>query len=226
MHVIHNATPRSQDTLEAASAPMSVVFADAEAIEAVRQRGEGPIVLSPPFHVSEADAYLVLPDDIGIEIVDIMRDGDIELLHEAMRDGLIVQGTIEQKARGVVELFAEAAVTPADLLTPEGAYGAKVSIGAGTDPLETINQLEHLQCTVVSDLLDDDGLDRVLRSNEYVGIGWRAACDKEQLLGGVDPTFVWARKRGPGVVGIEAALFMEYEELVMLIRPVELVAAS
>ena len=79
-----------------AGTPLSIVFADGEAIAAVRERGEGTVALSPPFHVSDEDTYLLLPDDIGLELVDMFRDGDVDLLAEAMRDGLVAIGAIEK----------------------------------------------------------------------------------------------------------------------------------
>ena len=72
--------------------PLSIVFADGDAIHAAARGASRSIRLAPPFHVSDEDAYLVLPEDIGAEIVDILRDGDAELLAEAMRDGLLVAG--------------------------------------------------------------------------------------------------------------------------------------
>jgi hypothetical protein len=37
-----------------------------------------------------------------------------------------------------------------------------------------------------------------------------------------EPTYVWSRQRDDGRVGIELALFSEYEELVALVRPAAL----
>ena len=54
-----------------AGVPLTVVFAEGEAIDAAHTSGGGSIRLEPPYHVADDDAYLVLPDDIGMEIVDI-----------------------------------------------------------------------------------------------------------------------------------------------------------
>src|SRR5690606_21291334 len=76
--------------LEVVGLPLNVLFADGEDMERLRAQGQGVLVLEPPFHLSHEDAYLVLPSDIGLEIVDIMRDADLDLLHETMRDSLVV----------------------------------------------------------------------------------------------------------------------------------------
>lgn len=205
--------------------PLTVVFAEGDAIERVRSGGEGVLPLEPPYHVSDDDAYLVLPDDIGVEIVDILRDGDRELLADAMREGLLVLGTVLRKGRGVVELHAEIAVTPADALASGMEYGASVKVGGGEDPVRAANELGHVQCTMVSALLDDEGLERMLRREEHVGTSWRVPAHARDRLAGVEPTYAWSRRLGPGRVGIELALFSEEEELVAVVRPVELVAA-
>lgn len=198
--------------------PLSVVFAEGDFIAAVRRDGHGILPLSPPFHVSDQDAYLVLPDDIGMEFVDIMQDGDLDLLHEAMRDGLLVLGVIERNGAGQLTLEAAHAISPADALAKGSRYGHEIAIADG-EPLATIAELEDLRCTVVSELLDDEGLDQVLRSEEYVGIAWRVPAAMREKLAGVDPTCVWSRRKENGIVGLECVLFQEYEELVVLLRP-------
>jgi hypothetical protein len=55
-------------------------------------------------------------------------------------------------------------------------------------------------------------------------VSWRAPKDRKDLTG-VDPTYAWS-KRLDGGIGIEAVLFSEYEEMVMLLRPAMLVAAE
>lgn len=210
---------------ELVGTPLSVVFAEGDAIEALRGSGEGVLRLEPPYHVSDEDAYLVLPDDIGVEIVDILRDGDLELLHEALRDGLLVLGAVVRRERGVVELHAEVALTPADVLAGGLPYAGTVEVGAGEDPVRMANELDCCQCTMVSAFLDDAGLERMLRKPEFLGASWRVPAAAADRLVGVEPTYAWSRHRGPGRVGVELALFVEEEELVILLRPVELVAA-
>ncbi|MFW5875660.1 MAG: hypothetical protein ACOCXM_02870 [Myxococcota bacterium] len=202
--------------------PLSVVFTEGDQMEAVRA-GETRIPLSPPFHVADESTYLLLPDDIGMEFVDIMRDGDLELMHEAMRDGLLVVGSMEQVGGGQMELHVEAFTRPTDALSDDLPYAASVLVGAGQDPLARLEDLEHLQCTMVSGLLDDEGLDRVLRRKEYLGVSWRAPADQPA---DADPTCIWSRHVGRGRAGVELALFQEYEELVVLLRPVVLTAAA
>ena len=77
-----------QELQDYVGVPLSIVFADGDAIHAAARGASRSIRLTPPFHVSDEDAYLVLPEDIGGEIVDILRDGDAELLAEAMRDAM------------------------------------------------------------------------------------------------------------------------------------------
>jgi hypothetical protein len=202
--------------------PLSVVFADLEAIDAVRAEGEGSIPLSPPFHVSDEDAYLVLPDDIGLEIVDMFRDGDLDLLEEAMRDGLVVVGTIEKEGRALV-LDVEQCARPADLLR-ELPYAETVGYGRGADPLPALNALDHVQCTVASRFVDEAGLDAILGKREHAGASWRVP-KKDKHLAHVDPTYAWSKHLPDGRVGIECALFGEYEELVAVLRPAALAPA-
>lgn len=198
--------------------PLSVVFAEGEAIASIRETGSGSLALSPPFHVSDDDAYLVLPDDIGMEILDILKEGDLELVHEAMRDGLLVLGDIARKGAGQLTLEAEVAISPADALAKGLPYAHELALDDG-EPLAAIESLDDLKCTVVSALLDEEGLDSVLRAEEFAGISWRVPEALAEKLAGVDPTCVWSRRQRNGIVGIECALFQEYEELVFLIRP-------
>jgi len=203
-----------------AGVPLSVVFADGELIEEVRLRGTGSLPLEPPYHVSDDDAYLVMPTDIGVELIDIMRDGDHDLMQESMRDGLLVFGGIVRDENGDIELYAEHATTPAKVLKEGLDYAATVALVSGVDPLPEVNALPHVQCTIMSALLDDEGLDKVLRGREFLGTSWRAPASAADA--GVDPTYVWAR-RGEDGVGVEMALYTEYEELVALIRPLKFV---
>jgi hypothetical protein len=202
--------------------PLSVVFAEGEHIGAARQGELSEVPLAPPFHMAEGNGYLLVPDDIGIELVDIMRDGDLELMHEAMRDALLVQGSVERLGRGQMVLQATGVAAPWDALRADLPYAAVVTVGAGGDPLVQLAALEHLQCTMVSDLLDDEGLERVLRRPEYLGVSWRVPADQPAEA---DPTCVWSRHVAAGRAGVQLALFQEYEELVALLRPVLLQAA-
>ena len=220
MHLVSTEPPVEEPAFS--GVPLTVVFAEGEAIELVRSRGTGSLALEPPFHVSDDDAYLVLPSDIGMEVIDILADGDLDLLHETMRDGLLVEGFLEKEA-GAMALVAEAVDTPRTLLKGAFPYAASVGVGAA-DVLREINSLPHVQCTVLSSLMDDEGLDRALRRSEYVGPSWKVPENTAMKQGGVDPTYVWSKHQAGGRVGVELALFQEYEELVALIRPLELVA--
>lgn len=215
MHVARTTEPTLAEMIQ--GVPLSIVFAEGEAIEALRARGEGSLALQPPFHVSDEDAYLVLPEDIGLELVDMFRDGDVDLLEEAMRDGLIAIGSIEKEGRGKIVLSVEQCARPAELMR-ELPFAETIGVGRGVDPLPVLNQLEHVQCTVAGGFVDDRGLEAMLRKREYAGISWRVpAADKH--LAHVDPTYVWSKRQPDGRVGIECALFTEYEELVAVLKP-------
>lgn len=218
MHAVASSEPTLGEL--ASGVPLSIVFAETDAIEAIRARAGGSIPLLPPFHVSDEDVYLVLPDDIGRELVDMFRDGDVDLLEEAMRDGMIAIGTIEKTGRGTLALVVEEHARPADLLR-ELPYVESVGIGRGVDPLPLLNELEHLQCTVASAFVDEEGLEAMLRAREHAGVSWRAPAvsGKRGEKQHVDPTYVWSKRLPDGRIGVECALFTEYEELALVLRP-------
>lgn len=202
---------------ELAGLPLGVVFADGEAIAEVRTKGEGTLLLAPPYHVSDDDAYLVLPEDIGLELVEMFRDGDVDLLAEAMRDGLCAIGVVERAGKGKVELFVERCASPESLL-PKMPFADEVVFGPGADPVPLLNALDHARLTVASAFVDPAGAKSMLTQREWAGISWRVPKDRKDLAG-VDPTYAWSRRLGGGRVAIEAALFVEYEELVVVLRP-------
>lgn len=197
--------------------PMSVVFADGEAIEAVREGRASALELVPPFHVSDDDVYLVLPDDVGLELVDMFRDGDLDLLEESMRDGLVVLGSVEHETRGKVMLEVERAQRASDVLAAL-PYTETIGYGRGVDPTPFLNDMPHVRVTMASGLVDDDGLEAILAASERAGVSWSVP-EKQKKIGHVDPTFAWSRRGVGGAVGIEMALFQEYEELVAVLRP-------
>ncbi len=205
-------------------APLTVVFAEGEALAAAREGASARIPLDPPFHVSDEDVYLVLPADIGLELVDIFADGDDELLGEALDEGLVVLGSIEREGRGKVVLDVEVAITPRALLDEGLPYASQIEVGGGEDPIEALNTLEHAQITIASLFVDDEGLEAMLRREQHIGASWRVPKDAKHLEG-VDPTYAWSRRLPDGRVAIEAALFLEYEELVMVLRPAVLAPA-
>lgn len=203
--------------LPARGTPLTVVFAEMHAIEAVRADETNALPLEPPFHLSDEDAYLVLPDDIGVEIVDILRDGDDELLGEAMRDGLVAWGAVTRRGDGVRELVVERWQRPIEILDGAPDYAAEVPTGPGHEPLLDLSILPHLQCTVVSELFDEAGLRRALATDRFVGVSW----DPERNgKAGAEASHAWTRRLPNGDVGVELALFQEYEEMVALLRPV------
>ena len=85
-----------------------------------------------------------------------------------------------------------------------------------------------MRITVASEMIDEAGLEKMMRAcsgkGEHAGVSWRAPKDRKDLTG-VDPTYAWSKRLDNGI-GIEAVLFSEYEEMVMLLRPAMLVAAE
>lgn len=219
-HLSLTKSPELADEL--AGLPLSIVFAEGDAIARVRERGEGAILLAPPFHVSDDDTYLVLPEDIGLEIVDMFKDGDLDLLAEAMRDGLCAIGVVERAGKGKVELHVERCAAPAELLA-RMPFAEKIGFGRGVDPVPLLNALDHAQLTVASTFVDARGVSSMLTQEEWAGASWRVPKDRKELAG-VDPTYAWTKRQKDGHVGIEAALFVEYEELVLVLRPALLLA--
>ncbi len=221
------AVTQSDLKMELSGLPLSVVFADGEAIKEVMARGEGEIVLVPPYHVSDDDAYLVLPDDIGLELADMFKDGDLDLLAEAMRDGLLAVGVIERTKndgakKTTVTLHVEEGACAAELLTTM-PFAERIGFGRGVDPVPLLNALPHANITVASAFVDERGVEQMLKKPEWAGVAWRVPKDRKDLTG-VDPTYCWTRRDREGHVGIEMALFVEYEELVAVMRPARLVS--
>jgi hypothetical protein len=203
-------------------APLTLAFATGEDIAEVK-KGADVLPLIAPFHVSDDDTYLVLPEDIGMEIIDILRDGDSDLLAEAMRDGLLVFGSLERAGKGRMVLAIEHSIVPSEAMRGGLAYGSSVALkGVNEDALASINTLEPVQITVCSSLVDEEGLEQMLGAPEFVGTSWRAPARLRKHGAAVDPTFVWSKRLPDGRVGVELALFTEYEEVVALLRPVVL----
>jgi hypothetical protein len=236
MHLVPAPIPRSTqaERLDAlVGLPLTVVFAEDASIAAVRDQRAVRLDLVPPYHASGEDAYLVLPDDIGNEITDILADGDRELLGEALRDGLIVLGSLERDAderragTRAVYLGVEGAIVPEEALRDGLPYADVVPLVDAETTLEALNALDHVQLTVCASFLDAEGLGRVLGEAEHVGALWTPDHGGQGAAGvgdaSVQPCLGWSRHLGDGRVGIELALFGEYEELVAVLRPAMLV---
>jgi hypothetical protein len=210
---------------EVSGLPLSIVLAEGETLAAIRERIEAgeeidSIPLVPPFHVSDDDAYLVLPEDIGVELREMFAEGDVDLLGDAMREGLFVIGTLEKEGRGKMRLAVDEAEIVERLLA-KMPYADTVEIGRGADPLATLNALPQCKNTVASSFVDMAGFQKIVRATEHAGPSWRAPTDRKDMAG-VDPTFAWSRRLPDGRIGVEAALFCEYEEHVIVLRPVAL----
>lgn len=206
--------------------PLTIVLVDGEELAEARERlarGEAveSLALIPPFHVSDDDAYLVLPEDIGVELREMFADGDVDLLADAMREGLLVIGTVERGERRGAHREMRLVVDDAEIverLLARMPYTDTVDVAPGSDPLGAINALEQFKNTVASAFLDRKGLEKILTKPEQAGVSWRPPADDKQLAG-VDPTYAWTRRLDGGRIGVEAALFCEYEELVMVLHP-------
>lgn len=225
---MHDVTARSFAS-EVSGLPLSIVLADAEVLAQIRARvvagsEVGAIPLVPPFHVSDDDAYLVLPEDIGVELREMFADGDVDLLAEAMRDGLFALGTLEKEGRGKMRLAVDE-VEIAERLLAKMPYADTVELGRGADPIAALNALPQCRNTVASAFVDMTGLQKMVRAAEQAGPSWRAPSYRKDMAG-VDPTFAWTRRLQDGRIGVEAALFCEYEEMVLVLRPVALRIAS
>jgi hypothetical protein len=205
--------------------PLSVIFADNEELRRVRNLGEAEIKLTPPFHLSHYDGYFVLPDDIGMEIIDIFADADDELLAESLRDGLVALGTVEPRTKGSMVLEATHIQSGQALLKSNHQAASTIYYGNGTQTLEQIRALKHLQCTLISSLFDDDGLEQALREEAYLGVSWRVPASLGSNIQ-VDPTYIFTRQFGESHVNIELALFVEDEELILFFRPLSLVPST
>ena len=155
-------------------------------------------------------------------VVDIARDGDTDSLRASLRSGLLVIGTIERARGGVVDLHVDEMASPTDALQSM-AFAAEVRIDEEVDTVATINALPNVQCTLLSGLIDELGLTRILRRGEHLGTSWRSP--GTGATASAEPTFAWTRQLAPGRIDFELALFLEYEELVVLLRPLQLIAA-
>jgi hypothetical protein len=221
---MHAVSPRTL-AHEVAGLPLSIVFADGELLAAIRERLEegddvDAIPLSPPFHVSDDDSYLVLPEDIGVELREMFADGDVDLLADAMREGLFVLGTLEKQGRGKMSLAVDEIAIVEKLLRGM-PYADTVEVGRGADPIEALNALPQCKNTVASSFVDFAGFQKMARAAEHAGPSWRPPSDRKDMAG-VDPTYAWSKRLADGRIGVEAALFCEYEELVLVLRPAAL----
>ena len=71
-------------------------------------------------------------------------------------------------------------------------------------------------------MVDDDSFEKMLRREMFLGRSWRLGPFAD---GQADPTYAYTRRLRDGRVSIEAVLFQEYEELVMVLRPAVLAPA-
>lgn len=204
--------------------PLGLLFAEPEHMSAIAPDYHGTLEVEEPAALTDANAFLILPSDIGTEIIDILEDGDRELLGEAMRDGLLALGSLGpgDPDEETMRFEMEAAISPRDALALEPDYAETVPVGGGGDPLPAINGLPLLQLTMLSSLVDDESLEKILRRREFAGTSWRAPPNLREQLDAVSPTYLWSRRQLDGSVGIEFALFVEEEELIALLRPVRL----
>jgi hypothetical protein len=206
---------------------LSVVAADGAALEAIRKGRKGELGLTPPIHVSDSDLYLVLPEDLAVDFVEILRDGDEELLAEAMHEGVLARGIVSRPGSKDVVLAVDRATTPAEVLATTDHYFAEMAFDFGdrhdvSSAVKSINASRHLQCTMASGLFNAEGLAAVLGSTAtYIGASWQHP-QHSRSANVADATYVWSRTLEKGGRGIELAVFSEYDELIAFVRPMRL----
>lgn len=225
MEVVQEPRSPGSDVLAWVGQPISVVFADGDEIRALRAGATDGLTLQPPYHLSDDDLYFVVPDDIGLELVDIFADADGELLAESWRDGVFVLGAIEQPPEGQPLLRALSHRSAQDFFAEPTRFAANIVVGQGNDPVLEANSAPHARVTVNGKMIDEDGLGSMLEAREFIGVAWRPPPQADHLRG-VEPTYVWSRTQTDGSIGLEAALFVEYEELVLVARPFRFVPAA
>lgn len=223
MQLVPPPDPSPSPLQQFVGAPLVLLFADAQELQPARMRGSGTIEVTAGYSLSEDDTYLVVPDDVGEEIVDILRDADHDLLEEALDESLLVLGDLQRGAGGRTTMAAEFAVSVSQAFRDGLPYAASVALSSEPGWLRQLNQLSHVQCTMVSALMDGEGLQAVLDNPRYVGVSWRSPADTPSLAS-LSPTYVMSHRRGSRI-GLELALFAEDDELVALVRPAEVLAA-
>ena len=135
--------------------PLAILFATGEEITAAKNEDRDHLITTSAPLVSDDDAYLVLPDDIGDEIVDILADGDLELLNETFRDSLIVSGGLNREG-GEVSLLIDCAVSPHDAFQENMPYAQEIKVGGDSDPCiwsRTVWITANAQCSALSSMM-------------------------------------------------------------------------
>ncbi len=202
--------------------PLPVLAVAAERIEALASGVEDELCFPGSFPLAPEDRYLLLPEDIALDLVDILADGDEELWAETLRDGLLVEGACEHYTDGVTRLLVRAGHNPGEWFRSARGYARTLGVGPGSpDPLQRLNRDAGLRCTMLGGLLDEEGLDRVLAAPCFLGVGWRPPA--RYALQGLCPTWVWSRRLPDGSAAVEFVLFQEEDELSAMLRPVRFV---
>lgn len=213
MHAIQDTEPSLAEVFGAL--PLSIVYARRADLPAAREGGRIP--LTPPFHVSDDDAYLLVPDDVGLGLVDVFAHANERALSDVLRTAVLVLGVIEREGRTTfLEIDDAARLGP---MLGQMRYFLEQS--ADESALLALNGLEQAQVTVASELVDEAGLDAMLVGVQHIGPTWRVPPHRKDLAE-VDPTHAWSRRLPDGRIGIEMVVFQEYEELVALLRPAAL----
>ncbi|MCS6856244.1 MAG: hypothetical protein N2515_02525 [Deltaproteobacteria bacterium] len=202
--------------------PLVLLQAEKEELARLRrsiEKGQPPSYLPvlPPYHLSDEDAYILLPEDLAVDFRSIFEDGDLDLLKEAMEESVVALGTLERVKRGEMRFVIEEAAKTQEALR-QMRYAKVVELDDVSMAVQTLNELPLFHNTVASAFVDEEGLADMLQSSEYLGTSWRPPPERPELAG-VDPTFAWTKRLKDGSIGIEAALFCEYEEMALLLRP-------
>lgn len=190
---------------------LTIAMADAGAIAAVREGVLSDLRMRPPIHVSDHDAYLLVP--LGAFDESSGGPGDAAAL---LAGALVVQGTVSiQKGRAT--LAVNERWDPLALVQDK-PFDATVRLTANTNLVPQLNELPFAHCSTAARLFDRRGLEHVVRSRSFVGTSWAPELPDDEE-GDADPTWVWSRRTN-GSVAIHLAILGEYEERYALINPV------
>lgn len=192
--------------------PLTIATADAAAIAALREGLVSELAITPPIHVSDHDAYLLVePQGADVPLTP-STDAPALLLR-----ALVVEGTLARQ-RGRVMLSVADRWEPLALVD-EKPFDATLRMRRNVDLLPALNRLPFAHCSTGAHLFDRRGLDQVVRSRSFVGPSWAPELPDDEEAD-TDATWVWSR-RTTGAVNVHLAVLGEYEERYALINPVQ-----
>lgn len=190
---------------------LTIAVADAGAIAAVREGVLSELRMRPPIHVSDHDAYLLVPPG-ALDEQSAGPDAAAAFLGTA----LVVQATVAIQ-RGRALLAVNERWDPLALVQDK-PFDATVRLTPNANLVPQLNELPFAHCSTAARLFDRRGLERVVRQRSFVGASWAPELPDDEE-GDADPTWVWSRRTSGGVA-IHLAILGEYEERYALINPV------